>query len=119
MTDRDHFANSEHRENDKPGIAITRRAFLAGGAASALLFFMPPVWSDDRGYAYAAGQDESGEITVFVVSLNDVGFKVVDVAGDAEAPVAGAKVTLKANNGATATGTTDADGAVVIDITSV
>ena len=80
---------------------------------------MPPVWSDDRGYAYAAGQDESGEITVFVVSLNDVGFKVVDVAGDAEAPVAGAKVTLKANNGATASGTTDADGAVVIDITSV
>ncbi len=119
MTTRDHFANSEHRENDKPGVAITRRAFLAGGAASALLFFMPPVWSDDRGYAYAAGQDESGEITVFVVSLNDVGFKVVDVAGDAEAPVAGAKVTLKANNGATASGTTDADGAVVIDITSV
>ncbi len=119
MTDRDHFVNSEHRENDKPGVAITRRAFLAGGAASALLFFMPPVWSDDRGYAYAAGQDESGEITVFVVSLNDVGFKVVDVAGDAEAPVAGAKVTLKANNGATASGTTDADGAVVIDITSV
>ena len=75
MTDRDHFVNSEHRENDKPGVAITRRAFLAGGAASALLFFMPPVWSDDRGYAYAAGQDESGEITVFVVSLNDVGFK--------------------------------------------
>lgn len=119
MTARDHSAHDQNRANPKHAAGITRRTFLAGSAASAALFFLSPVWETEHRCAYAVGEDQSGEIVLLVVSLNDVGFKVVDVTDNADTPKAGVTVTLKASDGATATGVTDSEGAVVIDISNV
>lgn len=109
---------------------ITRRSFLRGGGAGLAAFMLPCLGGADGNLAYALiprayadeGQESEPTTHIIVLSRNEIGIQVYDITdNDKQVPVSGASVTLNSfmEGAKELNAVTDADGAVVFDISGV
>lgn len=96
---------------------LTRRSLLLGGCAGFTSLLLAPLWREGGCCAYAVDASNP-TFKVFVVSAKEIGVCVVDVTGDANAPLPGASVTLtkRSDSSVVEQGTTDEDGNVIFNI---
>ena len=103
-------------DNRQP-VAFSRRTFLLGSLAGAASLLLEPLWQDGDHFAYAADA-ANPEFKVFVVSNKEIGIATMDVTGNKNVPLPGAKITLAkySDSKKTLSGTTDEDGNIVFNI---
>ena len=103
-------------DNRQP-VAFSRRTFLLGSLAGAASLLLEPLWQDGDRFAYAADA-ANPEFKVFVVSNKEIGIATMDVTGNKNVPLPGAKITLAkySDSKKTLSGTTDEDGNIVFNI---
>lgn len=121
--------NRAFEDNGSNSCGITRRSFLLGGAGLAA-FMLPCLGGADGKLAYALipkayaddGQEAEPTTNIIVLSRNEIGIQVYDITdNDKQIPVSGASVTLTSfmEGAKKLQAVTDADGAVVFDISGV